>query len=159
MADQGDWKNRQGELGPSMVLVAESGHGRFGQVMLDGRHMLVADEPAKAGGDDAGPGPYELLLMALGACTSMTLRMYAARKSLPLERVEVRLKRRKIHAEDCADCETKVGMIDRIEREIELVGPLDAEQRQQLMAIANKCPVHRTLTNEVKIDTTCLRRS
>ncbi len=97
----------QQAIAPGTVLVAENGHGLFGQDLLDGRHALIADEPMSAGGKDAGPNPYELLLMSLGACTSMTLRLYARRKQLPLTRVSVRLRHSRIHAEDCADCETK----------------------------------------------------
>ena len=123
------------------------------QEIETGRHRLVADEPVEAGGTDTGPSPYELLLAALGACTSMTLSMYARRKHWPLERVTVRLRHDKIHAKDCAECETKEGMLDRIEREISLTGPLDAEQRERLLAIANRCPVHRTLVSEVDIRT------
>ena len=113
----------------------------------------MADEPIAAGGDDTGPGPYDFVLAGLGACTSMTMRMYADRKSLPLERVTVTLKHSKIHAEDCAECETKVGMLDQIERVISIEGALDAEQRKKLMEIADKCPVHRTLTSEIRIVT------
>lgn len=131
--------------------VAESGAGKFEQRVLVGRHRLVADEPESAGGADAGPSPYGFLLAALGACTSMTLRMYADRKGWPLEGVRVRLRHAKIHAEDCADCETAKGMLDEIEREITLHGDLDEEQRRRLMEIADRCPVHRTLHSEVKI--------
>lgn len=138
---------------PGWIKVFESGEGKFTELMLDGRHRLVADEPVAAGGNDRGPGPYELLLMALGACTTMTLRLYADRKRWPLERVSVRLRHAKIHAEDCADCETKQGMLDRIERVIEIEGALDPAQRQRLMEIADMCPVHRTLTSEIKIET------
>jgi putative redox protein len=138
-------------VAPGTVLVLESGEGLLKQYLLDGRHRLVADEPVQAGGADAGPNPYELLLMSLGACTAMTLRLYARRKQWPLERVAVRLSHSRIHAEDCAECETKTGFIDRIEREIELKGPLDAEQRGRLMEIADRCPVHRTLTSEVNV--------
>ena len=123
------------------------------QEIETGRHRLVADEPVEAGGTDTGPAPYELLLAALGACTSMTLSMYARRKQWPLERVTVRLRHGRIHAQDCAECETKEGMLDRIEREISLTGPLAAEQRERLLAIANRCPVHRTLVSEVDIRT------
>jgi putative redox protein len=138
-------------VAPGTVLVVESGEGRFKQYLLDGRHRLIADEPVPAGGEDAGPNPYELLLMSLGACTAMTVRLYARRKQWPLERVAVRLSHARIHAEDCAECETKSGFIDRIEREIELSGPLDAAQRTRLMEIAEMCPVHRTLTSEINI--------
>jgi uncharacterized OsmC-like protein len=131
----------------------ESGEGKFAEHLLDGRHLLVADEPASAGGNDRGPGPYELLLMALGAWTTMTLRLYADRKGWPLAGTGVRLRHRRIHAHDCADCETKLRMLDRIELVIELEGPLDDSQRQRLLEIANMCPVHRTLTSEIKDDT------
>lgn len=138
-------------IGERRIHVAETSDGRFQQAITMGPHALTADEPAAVGGDDAGPGPYDLLLAALGACTSMTLRLYAERKGWPLGRVRVDLGHRKIHAEDCAECETRVGLLDEITREITLPGPLDAEQRARLIEIADKCPVHRTLTSEVRI--------
>jgi uncharacterized OsmC-like protein/fermentation-respiration switch protein FrsA (DUF1100 family) len=135
------------------VVVRETRQGRFQQEVTVGRHRFLADEPTAVGGLDSGPGPYDLLLAGLGACTAMTLRLYAERKTLPLERVAVRLTHAKIHAEDCENCETKEGMIDRIERTITLTGKLDADQRGRLMEIADKCPVHRTLTSEIDIRT------
>ncbi len=141
------------EVPHGQVVVAESGEGPFTQHVRMGRHLAVGDEPVAVGGLDAGPNPYEYLLAALGNCTSMTLRMYANLKRFPLERVQVFLSHRKIHAQDCAECETKVGMLDEIERRIELVGPLSAEQRQKLLEIANKCPVHRTLQSDIRIVT------
>jgi len=118
-------------------------------------HPLVADEPASVGGSDSGPSPYELLGAALGSCTTMTMRMYAERKDWPLERSVVRVTHRKIHARDCADCESRGGAkVDLLHREIELQGPLDAEQRERLKEIANRCPVHRTLTEgEIRVET------
>jgi len=148
-----DWHSLQGEIAPGSVIVASTGAGAFEQALLDGRHVLTADEPAAAGGGDAGPGPYELLLMALGACTSMTVKMYAARKRWPLEGVEVRLHHGKVYDRDCADCENKNAMIDRIERSLRLSGPLSDEQRARLLEIADKCPVHRTLTSRIDIRT------
>lgn len=138
-------------VGEGEVVVAETRVGRFTQAIAVGRHRLAADEPEEAGGNDTGPGPYDYLLAGLGACTSMTLRLYAEHKNLPLERVIVRLTQNKIYATDCEECETKEGKIDQIERDIELVGPLDATQRQRLLEIADKCPVHRTLQSEVRI--------
>jgi len=135
------------------VVVRETRNSKFQQTVSVGRHRLLADEPAAAGGEDTGPGPYDFVLAGLGACTSMTMRMYADRKSLPLERVTVTLKHSKIHAEDCAECETKEGMLDQIDRVIAMEGALDAEQRKKLMEIADKCPVHRTLTSEIHIVT------
>lgn len=134
------------------VLVRGNAAG-FAQVVQAGRHRFAADEPVAAGGTDTGPSPYDLLLAALGACTSMTVAMYARRKSWPLEEVAVHLRHSKIHAADCAECETREGMLDRIERDIQFVGPLDDEQRSKLLEIANKCPVHRTLTSEIDIVT------
>jgi putative redox protein len=134
------------------VVVRGSAAG-FVQEIHAGRHRIVADEPAPAGGTDTGPSPYDLLLAALGACTSMTVGMYARRKAWPLEEVTVHLRHSKIHATDCAECETKDGRLDRIERDIHFVGPLTDEQRSKLLEIANKCPVHRTLTSEIDIVT------
>jgi len=138
---------------PNTVIVRETRHGKFQQEIIAGAHKLIADEPANVGGLGSGPGPYDLLLAALGACTSMTLRLYADRKQIPLQRTEVRLRHSRICATDCAECETKEGMLDRIERVITLEGDLSAEQRARLLDIADKCPVHRTLTSEVDIRT------
>jgi putative redox protein len=113
---------------------------------------MGADEPVDAGGEASGPDPYALLLSALGACTSMTLLLYARRKQWPLEAVRVVLRHDKIHAADCAECETKTGRVDRIEREIRLSGELTQEQRERLLEIADRCPVHRTLTSEIRIE-------
>jgi len=134
------------------VRVAESGPGRLTQQISARRHRLTADEPLPVG-DDAGPTPYDLLLAALGACTSMTVRMYADRKQWPLERIVVDSRHFRIHAKDCAECETETGMVDRIERDITFIGPLDADQRAKLLEIADRCPVHRTLRSEVSIHT------
>ncbi len=133
------------------VHVTEHDHGAFAVTINTGRHHWLADEPSAVGGDDLGPNPYQMLCAALGACTVMTLHMYARHKKLPLEHVAVTLKHDKIHAEDCAECETRSGQIDRIERSIRIEGDLDDAQRQRLLEIADKCPVHRTLHSEVRI--------
>jgi uncharacterized OsmC-like protein/alpha/beta superfamily hydrolase len=138
---------------PREVVVSETRAGKFQQTVAIGPHHLIADEPLAAGGDDTGPGPYDFLLAGLGACTSMTMRLYADRKALPLDRVTVTLRHSKIHAEDCAECETKAGMIDQMDRVIAIEGALDEAQRAKLMEIADKCPVHRTLTSEIRIVT------
>ena len=136
------------------VVVRETRRGAFQQEITAGTHRFLADEPVAAGGLDSGPGPYDFLLAALGACTSMTLRLYADSKQLPLKRTRVRLRHTRIYATDCAACETKEGMLDRIDRIISLEGELDAQTRRRLLEIADKCPVHRTLTSEVDIRTT-----
>lgn len=141
----------QGADGP--VVVETDRGGPFVQELTLGQHRMVADEPVTVGGDDEGPSPYQLLLAALGTCTSMTIKMYADRKQWPLERVRVTLAHDKIYAKDCEDCQSKEGKIDKITRRIELVGALDDEQRARLLEIADKCPVHRTLKSEIKIDT------
>lgn len=137
---------------PRTVVVSGDARG-FAQRVRVGTHELWADEPVEAGGTDTGPNPYDLLLAALGSCTSMTLALYARRKQWPLQAVTVRLRHSKIHAADCESCETKEGLLDRIERDVELTGPLDETQRSRLLEIANKCPVHRTLTSEIDIRT------
>lgn len=136
-----------------MDVIVRGNTRTYAQEILVGSHRLTADEPIAAGGTDTGPSPYDLLLAALGACTSITLAMYARRKGWPLQGVTVGLRHTKIHASDCTDCETKEGMLDRIERIVELAGPLTAEQRARLMEIADKCPVHRTLKSEIAIVT------
>ena len=134
------------------VVIRGSAAG-FAQEISAGQHHLKSDEPASAGGTDTGPAPYDLLLAALGSCTSITLGMYARRKEWPLEDVTVNLRHSKVHASDCADCETKDVMLDRIERDIHLTGPLTPEQKSKLLEIADKCPVHRTLTSTIQIKT------
>jgi putative redox protein len=134
--------------------VVRTGQARYYTEILAHGHGLVADEPVTAGGTDMGPSPYGLLTAALGACTSITLRMYADRKGWPLEAVTVRLNHEKIHAEDCENCETERGKIDRIEREVELIGPLNDKQRARLKEVADRCPVHRTLHSEIVVETT-----
>jgi uncharacterized OsmC-like protein len=123
----------------------------FEQEIVVGKHSLVADEPASAGGGDAGPDPYDYLLTALGACTSMTVGLYARRKQMPLENVTISLRHSRIYAQDCEECETKEGTLDRIDVEVDLTGPLSTEQHAKLMEIAGKCPVHRSLTSEINI--------
>ena len=135
------------------VVVHATGRGRYQQEVVSGSHRLIADEPADVGGLDGGLGPYELLLASLGTCTAMTLRLYAEQKHWPLKDAQVRLRHSRIHAEDCAECETKDGMLDRIDRVITLEGDLTGEQRSRLMEIADKCPVHRTLKSEIDIRT------
>ncbi len=135
------------------VVVAETRRGKLQQEITAGAHRFLADEPVAAGGRGSGPTPYDLLLAALGACTSMTIRLYADRKQIPLDRVKVALKHDRIYAADCKDCETKEGMVDHIDRVIALEGNLAPETRQRLLEIADKCPVHRTLTSEIKIRT------
>lgn len=135
------------------VTVAETGEGKFTQTVTAGRHTLRADEPASYGGTDTGPSPYDFVLAGLGTCTAMTLRMYAERKGWAVGKIEVGLDHDRIHAEDCAECEAKEGMIDRIDRVIEVGGDLDQEQRAKLLEIADKCPVHRTLMSEKVIST------
>ena len=140
------------ESSEGMVIVTEAGSGTYTQQITAGSHQLVADEPRPIG-DDTGPTPYDLLLAGLGACTSMTVRMYADRKGWPLDRVQVTLRHSRIHAKDCADCQSSTGFVSRIDRDIQLSGDLDDSQRQRLLQIAERCPVHQTMTNEVRIAT------
>jgi putative redox protein len=143
----------QAEVDAGLVLVRETHGGKFQQEILTGPHRLLADEPIKQGGLDSGLGPYDFLLAGLGACTSMTIRLYADFKKIPLDNVSVRLSHDKIHVKDCETCDTKVSMLDHIDRAITLEGVLDAEQRKKLMEIADKCPVHKTLESKVDITT------
>ena len=144
----------EAEVEAGLVLVRETHGGKFQQEILTGPHRLLADEPEKVGGLNSGPGPYDLLLASLGACTSMTIRLYADFKKIPLENVSVRLNHeKKIHTKDCEDCADKVTKVDHIDRAITLEGPLDAEQRRRLMEIADKCPVHQTLQSKIEIST------
>jgi uncharacterized OsmC-like protein/fermentation-respiration switch protein FrsA (DUF1100 family) len=143
----------EAEAAPGEVVVAEAGTGKFVQEVRSGRHALIADEPAALGGDDAGPGPYEFLLTSLGACTSMTLRMYADRKEIPLEGVTVRLRHEKVDAEiESGEADAK-RKVDQITRRIELAGDLSPEQHRRLLEIADRCPVHRSLEAETRIRT------
>ena len=143
------------ELPPveNLVVVKPTGAGPFQQLVTAGGHELVVDEPVSVGGRGAGPTPYDLILGALGACTAMTLRLYAERKDLPLNDLKVNLGHDRIHAKDCADCESSKAMVDEITVRIELIGPLDEAQRARLLEIAEMCPVHRTLAGEIKIRT------
>jgi uncharacterized OsmC-like protein len=132
-------------------IVVRGGADSFKQEITAGSRQLVADEPTNVGGGDAGPDPYDYLLSSLGVCTSMTIGFYARRNRLPLEKITVSLWHSRIHARDCEECETKEGMLDRIDVEVELTGSLSAEQHARLMDVAAKCPVHRTLTSEINV--------
>ena len=132
-------------------VVVRGGADSFKQEITAGQHRLIADEPVSAGGGDAGPDPYDYLLAALGVCTSMTVGFYARRNKFPLKNIKVSLWHSRIHAKDCEECETREGMVDRIDVEVELTGALSAEQHGALMEIAAKCPVHRALTSEINI--------
>ena len=132
-------------------VVIRGGAKNFQQEITAGKHKFVADEPLSAGGGDAGPDPYDYLLTALGVCTSMTIGLYARRNRFPLENIRVSLSHSRIYAADCEECETKQGLLDRIDVEVELTGALTSEQHAKLMQVAAKCPVHRTLTSEINI--------
>ncbi len=140
----------QADTKPADVIVRGNAT-EFLQEVVSGDHHLRADEPLSFGGADAAPGPYDYLLIALGVCTSMTIGLYARRKQFPLENITVSLRHSRIHAQDCEECETKEGLLDRIDTQIELTGALTAEQRAKLIEIAGKCPVHRTLKSEINI--------
>ena len=140
----------------NVTIVQETGKGKFNQEIKVGKHVLVGDEPVANGGNDLGPSPYDFLLAALGTCTSMTVRYYADFKKIPLSKVSVSLTHEKKYAQDCADCEKSDAKIDHIERKITLEGDLSEEQRKKLLEVANKCPVHKTLTSTVKISTELL---
>jgi uncharacterized OsmC-like protein len=135
------------------VVIVRGSAGGFAQEVIAGSHRFASDEPVSAGGTDRGPTPYDLLLAALGSCTSMTIAMYARRKQWALERVTVRLRHSRLHAEDCAGCETREAKLTIIERDIALDGELDEDQRARLLSIANRCPVHQTLTSKIDIRT------
>ncbi len=137
--------------GKSADVIVRGTASGFLQEVVSGNHYLRADEPVGAGGTDAAPGPYEYLLIALGVCTSMTVGLYARRKQWPLQNITVSLSHSRIHAKDCEECETKEGMLDRIDANIELTGSLTPDQHAKLMEIAAKCPVHRTLKSEINI--------
>ncbi len=139
--------------GPDRTIVSETDASAFTQSVNSAGHSLIADEPLSFGGSNLGPSPYDLLLAGLGACTSMTIRMYARHKNIPLTHVAVQLQHSKVHARDCEDCENKDGKIDAITREVSLEGNLTSEQRERLLEIANKCPVHRTLQSKIRITT------
>jgi putative redox protein len=134
-----------------MAEVIVTSIGYLKEEISAGRHVLITDEPVEAGGSDAGPDPYSLLLGALGACTAMTIQMYARREGWPLEKVEVSLRHSRIHAEDCKQCETKEGKLSQIDKYISLAGPLSEEQRAKLLEIASRCPVQKTLSSEISI--------
>lgn len=140
----------------TQIIVQETREGKFTQEIIVGNHKLTADEPKTYGGNDLGPSPYDFLLTALGSCTSMTVRMYAEFKKIPLKKIIVKLKIEKIYATDCANCDNNNAKIDKITRLIEFQGDLSPEQRKSLLEIANKCPVHRTLTSKIIIDTQLL---
>jgi uncharacterized OsmC-like protein len=142
----------------SRKVFVDTARTPYVQEIMVGGHRLLGDEPSEAGGTDAGPGPYELLLAALGTCTCITVRIYAERRHWPLEAVHTALTHAKVHADDCVACESEIRSVDQIEMEIALTGDLSAEQEQRLLEIAGKCPVHRTLRSQVKIHTRVVQR-
>ena len=151
MGDARQEADRTTEKSDIRSVVVRGSAAGFAQEIVAAPHRMAADEPVSVGGTDTGLSPYDLLLASLGACTSITVGMSARRKGWPLQEVTVNLRHSKIHATDCAECETREGMLDRIERDIHFAGSLSDEQRSKLLEIANKCPVHRTLTSEIVI--------
>src|SRR5271156_5476167 len=143
MSARRDAGELQQSITPGTVIVATAGTGLYEQLLPDGRHSLRADEPIAVGGGDCGPGPYELLLMALGGCTSMTINMYATRKKWTLDQVVVRLRHERVYPDDCVNCEDPKSKIERIWCSIELIGTLDDAQRNRLIEISKQCPIHR----------------
>ena len=142
----------KGEQPAEGVVIVRGAADGFVQEITAGAHHLRSDEPASAGGTDTGPTPYDLLLAALGSCTSMTVGIYARRKQWPLEGVEVRLQQNRIHAKDCQECaQNEEGYVHRIERTVSFKGPLSEEQKTRLQEIAHKCPVHKTLSSKILI--------
>lgn len=142
----------QGESAVGGAVIVRGLASGFAQDVEVRSHRFVADEPTSVGGTDTGPTPYDLLLAALGSCASMTVALYARRKGWPLTEVTVRLRHSRIHAKDCAECETKERRLDRIEWNLQLDGDLSDEQRARLLEIAQRCPVHRTLLSEISIE-------
>jgi len=151
---EGGVRSESALTAPEGAVLTRTGTGTFRTDVQVRAHTMVADEPASVGGEDSGPTPYEYVLAALGACTSMTLQMYAGRKGWPLEEARVRLSHRRVHAKDCEACDENDDRLDEIAREVELIGPLDDEQNARLMEIADRCPVHRTLDAGIRIRTT-----
>lgn len=145
-------QTKPAEVAPEHVLITEANQA-FTRVVTTPDHQLVADEPEKVGGHNRGPNPYEYLLAALGACTSMTIRMYANHKALKLDNIEIDLVHDRIHAEDCQACESSDGYVDRITKTVRIAGDLTEAQRNRLLEIADRCPVHKTLHNEILIET------
>jgi len=160
MAQQQDESNSNAndQQDRAQVTVEIGGDGYETDIWA-GSHTMRADEPRSAGGMDTGPNPYDFLLASLGSCTAMTIRMYADRKGWPLRSVNVALDHKRVHARDCEDCESQSGQITRITRIIDVQGDLSDEQRDKLLEIADKCPVHRTLTSEIRIDTEAAARA
>jgi len=136
---------------PGVVIVEDRNIGPFAETVRVGTHVLAADEPVSSGGTNTGPSPYDYVLAGLGACTAMTLRLYAERKKWPLGEIRVELSHSRVYAEDCAGCDRPGTQFDRIARKIVLSGPLDAEQVARLTEIARRCPVHKTLTAGVQV--------
>jgi putative redox protein len=153
MGDQSSIDGNGGGANAEGDVIVRGDGVAFAQDILARSHRIAADEPVALGGTNKGPTPYDLLLAALGSCTSITVTMYARRKGWPLQGIVVSLRHTRIHASDCAECETKTGMIDRIERDLHFDGPLSADQKLRLLDIADKCPVHRSLTSEIDIKT------
>jgi putative redox protein len=142
---------------PESQVLTSTGDEGFLTEILSGKHHLLADEPEYAGGSNLGPNPYDLLLASLGACTGMTLRMYADRKQWPLKEVKVYLEHEKRHAKDCEDCDNPKSKLDHIDKKIELDGDLDQAQKERLLEISTRCPVHRTLSSEIRIESSMVK--